>query len=520
MANQDMLNVNGEVLRQLDTKLRRFSLQAKLELCRKLAHMIDARLGERNFIYSTFSNTVRETYYNDIRSRVYLFELDYISNVSTANGEWSGSLKNKFSSRDFTGIINLYKDYCPPINHIRDTEQLEYSLDLFITRTAFQQFLYQSHPLIHLYRYNYLFNYHGDTFSVRDLFVQEFGSTFNEFVSFVTALFILSKNTNATPLTREQIVRELGKGKVFTQEKVLQLMSNLEMDRETAINKYKEFKSADERMRIYNYNPFTMKPILIHNDHVYIPIPQLLFQAITQGFYHMMSYKYRKQNFKSDFGKFAFEKYINHVLSWQTGYKIIREFEYYIGRERNDSPDFILVKDNEIVLVEIKATAPKVQLKDADVSTYIAELHKSYGVAIKQCLRKEQHIKNGLLTHPMLPKAIKRIYYLIVTLEEFYIMNTSRTRSAVAQYCLNEGYPLPEEKKFHTIGSVTLEQIIETDKRDLFKFLKDREDLENIYRDIPWTNIESSDEMTKIRAVDFWEDEIGFLANDLFGVTV
>ncbi|MXO77669.1 hypothetical protein GRP75_07365 [Paenibacillus sp. OT2-17] len=149
MTEHGVLNVNLDVLRQLDTKLRRFSLKAKLELCRKLSHMIDARLEEKNFIYSTFSNPVHESYFNELRSHVHLFELDYISSVSTVKGEWDGSLKKEISSKEFRDIINTLKRYCPPLIHKRDNED-NYLLDLFIIRTAFQQFSYQWHPLIHL----------------------------------------------------------------------------------------------------------------------------------------------------------------------------------------------------------------------------------------------------------------------------------------------------------------------------------------------------------------------------------
>lgn len=513
----DKLNVELERLRLVDTKLRRYSLEAKLELCRKVAHTIDTRLGEQAFVYSTFSDVSSSTYH-DLRSTVHLFELDYLSNVSTVKGEWEGSLKSKFTLKEFRQIINSLKAYSPPFIHSKDQEQKDISLDLFLTRTALQQFLYQWHPLIHLYRYNYLFNYKSDSFDVKEMFEQTFGFSFNDFVKFSTALFLLSKNTAPHPLTREQVLNELGKGRTFQRDTVIKLINVLSMDRETAISKYDEYKSEDERMKVYNYNPYVMKPILLKDDNLYIPIPQLLFPAITQGFYHMLCYKYRHQNFRANFGKFAFEDYINQVFCWQSGYEVIPEFKYLKGKNKLDSPDFILVQKNEIILVEVKATAPKIQLREADVQTYKEELHKSYGVAIAQCVKKENHIKEGLIKHPKLPEHIERIYYLIVTFEEFYIMNTEKMRLSIAEYCEKEGCLLPEDKKFHIVSSVTLEQIIETDQRSLFEFLKLREeDKEIAYADIAWTSIQESSGTKKIRAIDFWENEMEELSESMFG---
>jgi Holliday junction resolvase len=508
---------NIGVLSGLDIKLRRYTLESKLELCRKIAHMVDKRLGEKKFIYTTFNNAVNESYYKSLRSTVHLFELEYLSCRATVIQEWEGTMKSTFSSREFSTIVNSYKNYYPPFIHIKDDIHDEFMLDLFIIRTAHQQFHFQWHPLIDLYRYDYLFNYKSSEFEVKNKFKELFGSSFNEYVGFVTGLFLLSKNTVDHAMTVEQIVRELGTGNRLTPEKVFEMLNLLSMDREMATAKYHELKTTDDRMIIYSYNPFTMKPLLIEENKVYLPIPQLLFQAITLGFYHMLCFTY-KQKFRSDFGKYAYEDYIHHVFSWESNkYEIIREFEYNIGNEKYASPDFILVKGNEVVLVEIKATAPKIQLREADIQTYLDELKKAYCVAVVQCHKKENHIRKGYLKHEKLPVEISRFFYLVITLEEFYFMNSERLRKQVKEYSEEEGHPLSDNQKYHTLGTVTLEQVIETDERDIFEFLRDRENEEKSYNDASWTTINPTNYDIKLRAVEYWGKEINNLSQDLFG---
>jgi len=172
------------------------------------------------------------------------------------------------------------------------------------------------------------------------------------------------------------------------------------------------------------------------------------------------------------------------------------------------------------MLVEIKATAPKVQLREADIQTYLDELKKAYCIAVVQCHKKEKHIRDGYLKHEKIPAEITRFFYLVVTLEEFYFMDSDRLRNHIKRYSVEEGHPLPDKQKYHTMGTVTLEQIIETDDRDIFDFLRDREDDEKCYNDVVWTTIKQASNDIKLKAVEYWENELENLSKDLFGKSI
>jgi len=77
--------------------------------------MIDVRLGEKKFIYTTFSDKVKGNYYNSLRSAINFLELEYISSRAIVLNEWDGAMKFAFTSKQFSSIVNLFKEYCPRI---------------------------------------------------------------------------------------------------------------------------------------------------------------------------------------------------------------------------------------------------------------------------------------------------------------------------------------------------------------------------------------------------------------------
>lgn len=346
---------------------------------------------------------------------------------------------------------------------------------LFLVRTGLQQFIYQDSPISGLYRYWYLFNNSNEEFNTSEIFNNTFKYDFGDYIIFATGVFILS-NASQSALTEEKIITELTKSPQFNSEKIKYMIRMLSMDRNTAIEKYNEFKSEDERMKIYDYNPYLMKPYLNHNNYLYLPIPLLLFKAITEGFYHYLCYK--SIEIRASFGKYAYEDYIHHLLK-STSYTVIEEFSYYENKQKLESPDFILVNGNDIVLIEVKANAPSIALRASDSETYKKELYKAYVKAIEQCIKKEEHITKGILQHPDLPSTIGRVSFLAITLEEYHMIDKEQVIEMLREKNLDL-----KENYFHIMGTDTLEKVIEKDDRGIFGFLHDREDSGTVYRHI------------------------------------
>ncbi len=238
--------------------------------------------------------------------------------------------------------------------------------------------------------------------------------------------------------------------------------------------------------------------------------------ASLRSFYHWLCFSLGGQ-FRNKFGKMVFELYVKSVLEWnETDYNIIPEFEYkYLGNTVL-SPDFILIKDNELIFIEVKANAPSIKLKSTDFAEYYSQLYKAYGKGIIQCIKKEKHLRDGIMTHSEIPQNVNSIYFLIITLEEFRIPVSDFMRENIENMCLEEGVKLEKDKHFHLMGIQTLESILEEDSRSIFDFLRMREEKGRIYESYAWLDVEHSIPFESTRGVQRWKNMIDELGRDLF----
>lgn len=499
---------NIERLNNLDKKLRRYSLTSKLEMFRKLNHVIDKNFKKPDMLKHVFPNR-SSRFYDSFYNHCHAHELAYLSLMATVLGEWKGNINELKEYNDFKKIINDYKDYSPPFIHQKDKEMDEHEVGrLFFVRAALQQFIYQDSPISGLYRYRVLFNYVSEGINVKEYFKKAFKYSYEDYIKFCTALYVLSSNTSNV-LTKENVVNQLAKGSNFTQDKIAQMIEILSMDRITATSKYNEYKSDDPRMRVYDYNPYLMKPILMEEDKLYLPIPLLLFKSITEGFYQMMCFRFK--DFRSLFGKHSYEEYIGHLLSTLTEFSVIKEFPFYVGRQEWQSPDYMMVNDEDLILVELKANAPSVALRATDFESYKNELYKAYVKAIIQCIKKHKLIKEGKLIHDSLPNNIRRVSFLLVTLEEYFFVDND----VILDMLREEGYDL-EGIDYHIMGTPTLEAMLEQDSRSIFEILHDREDSGTVYKHIASSDVKYGDRKDT-NSYKLWKEIIIELTKELFG---
>jgi hypothetical protein len=136
---------------------------------------------------------------------------------------------------------------------------------------------------------------------------------------------------------------------------------------------------------------------------------------------------------------------------------------------------------------------------------------------VVQCIKKERHIKDKVMIHDKLPLCINKIYYLIVTLEDFRFPVDFYLRAKIEEYCKTKGVELESGRNFHAMSVQTLESIIENDNRDLFAFLEDREESGNVFKTYIETDINHDKERNKLKDFIFWDSNIRRLSIDLFG---
>lgn len=518
-----MYTVNIELLNKLERKIRRYDFKSKMELFRKLDHIF-------NFNNNDYDNNLTSSVFEDAslkwfkNAEIFPWEIEYISLIAAISGEWDGPIEKLNNLSDFNSLLKWYRKYNPPVSHLRDkktSDNLEdinsrKDLDLFFLRTALQQIDLQNNPLVSLYRYNYFFKFKSKNMDAKKIFNQTLDYPYDKYVDLVLMIYLLSY-ISPNNLTQEKVINEIGKDKLFSTYELKDILDHLTIERPNLKEIYNRFKSDDERMKIYNFNPLRMKPIIKENKKLLLPMPQLLFKAITEGFYHWLCSQSDYTKFRNDFGKYIFESYINKVLNWNDpDYKIIPEFEYNIGHNKLLSPDFILVKENNLIFIEAKSTTPTNKLKSTDLNEYLSQLEKAYSIGVLQCLKKENHLRNGHLIHEKIPQNVNNIYYLIITLENFHIPPSEFMQNNIIDLCNKEGEDLSKNKHFHVMGIEILEELIEQDNKGLFQFLKYREENNHTFRTFPSTDINRIVKQKETRMHKFWNKRLEEIRKTIF----
>lgn len=501
---------NPEVLETLIKRSRHFYFNAKMGMCRAISHLID------NIFPVEKGNIQRKTNLYQLYENCYMFELEFISLMFLVNPEVKGLTLKDLTTNDFRKLVNLLKSYSPPFAHINDYELGKMEGDycekwdtiesIFFTRMALLQFKHQVHGLRNLYRYHWMFTLDSENMNMKKIISDRFDADFNDYVKLTTTLFSYSAHCNVS-LSYNHILSTF-KEILFGEEKVKNMLNHLSATREDICRNYELLKAADKRLMVYDFNPLRKMPIIYKDgdEELFLPIPQFLFSAITKGFYHTLCHEDRA--FRDKFGKEVFEKYVQHVLAWKkSDFLVIPEFEYHVGRDRCDSPDIMLVRGNDIIMIEVKATAPTVQLGVADSEHYIKQLTKAYGLGIGQCVKKEEHLRNGYLTHNDLPTTIDTVYYVVITLEEFYMFHTKFFDEQIKETVIREkNVVLPDDKFYHLMGVESLEYIIENDTRSFFDYVIDRETSGRAFSYLTSSDVNNKLAFGQLRSSKYFKD--------------
>lgn len=452
-------------LTDFEVKLRRFSFESKLEVCRKVAHTIDTNFPPKNPL-KIFANLQQKRILDDLPITSFLFELEYMALASTIYGEWNGSISLLSDYEDFRKITNSYKDYgtAPKKKPIEGPEWYMYFLRLGLQQHKSPSLLYEN-----LHIYDYFYNFTDNNLDLKSIFLSEFKYDYSSYVLFIICLFTLSSTTN-NPLDIKTIINSFSRLKQLNANMIIDMINILGATRNELLDLHDSYKIPNRKYRILDYNPFTKFPILNYNNYLYIPVPQYLFGAITEGFYHQLCEE-QGLRFRENFGKHVLEKYIGELLRQNNhGYEIIPEFEY--GKEKKKSPDYIIVKNNDLIFMEIKAATPAVTLRGDDTEVFKKQLIKGYGNGVLQCIKKENDLNHFAMMHTKFPKHLKNIYYIIVDLEDFHIPPGELITNIVKELCEENKVKYIEERKPLMLSVQLLISLFEEYDGDIFDFME------------------------------------------------
>ncbi len=172
----------------------------------------------------------------------------------------------------------------------------------------------------------------------------------------------------------------------------------------------------------YLYDPLRQFPLirmkLSNQDALVSPIPPLLFHRFTDGLYYEIC---GEKDFGVPFGK-AFESYIGETLKAAVGFgmPIHEEKEYFVGRDRKDTVDWILEGKEAALFIECKTRRvglnAKVEIATENALNNEIEKMANFIVQIyKTLFDYKRNLYPSLKFNPD-----RKIFPLILTLEDWY----------------------------------------------------------------------------------------------------
>jgi len=203
---------------------------------------------------------------------------------------------------------------------------------------------------------------------------------------------------------------------------------------EQAKEELKECQEMNENI-FYSYNPLYAKPILLHENTFFCPIPLLLFWQITNGIYYSIV---KENGFENAFGN-SFQNYIGEVLCKScdnSTFKILHEEKY--GKEEKRTTDWLVVDDNCVLFIECKTKRMTLVSKsELDIKKGLENDLKKMASFITQLYKT--YIDYSDNKYPQLTYQNNKLFVpLVVTLEEWYINLNPKIMGLLREFVISE----------------------------------------------------------------------------------
>lgn len=210
-----------------------------------------------------------------------------------------------------------------------------------------------------------------------------------------------------------------------------------------------EAQSYDEKY-LYTFNPLRAYPLVRINfqgkDSLACPIPTLLFRRFTEGIFYEICHE---DDFAAPFGE-SFQGYVGDTIKRGIeggNITVHPEKEYYVGKERKDTVDWIVDDGSAALFIECKTKRIRLEAKSEILSTEILmeELDKLADFIIQIYKTIRDYRNNSYPGYPF--DSQKRIFPLVLTLEEWFAFGDRilgeidiKLKEKFAQTGLNESW--------------------------------------------------------------------------------
>jgi hypothetical protein len=173
----------------------------------------------------------------------------------------------------------------------------------------------------------------------------------------------------------------------------------------------------------YLFNPLREYPLarqlLNGREYLLAPIPTFLFHRFTEGVYYEIN---RETGFADAFGN-SFQAYVGEVIKRATAgtaLAVYPEAEYWVGKNRKDTADWVVTDDTAALFVECKTKRLRLQAK-TDIDSP-ETLERELAILILSLVQIYKTLRDYQLGYyPNIPaRQNQKIYPVVVTLEEWF----------------------------------------------------------------------------------------------------
>ncbi|MCX4743934.1 NERD domain-containing protein [Kitasatospora sp. NBC_01287] len=181
--------------------------------------------------------------------------------------------------------------------------------------------------------------------------------------------------------------------------------------------------ASHPQLRRFTHNPLLTRPAVTGFGDAWLlcPVPQLVHRKAGPAGLYFTGFASHGQSFSIETG-YLFEQYVGRQLRLLADADVLPEITYLVGKkQKRESVDWIVVFDDLVLLVEVKACMPTENAR-LGLAFGVEETIRKIGKAYEQINRTEDLIANGRPAFAAVPKDRPR-HGIVVTLEPFPIAN-------------------------------------------------------------------------------------------------
>ena len=416
--NEDETDENEQNLDTIVETLRNYPFIEKMSVCQNCATQI-MDITKLSFLEK--SNVV------------YPWELEVFAEFSLfADGN---NVVKSFADNngdDFVDMINIIRNYQHPF--LEKQKNMDFA-NAFIMVTGLQQFKFQENILYRLYRYKYFWNFVNRNIDMPSVFSEKFGGQcYKKFCELATLIFFYaSLKTNAKAVVEEILI------------KYIDIINYLKITREEYKSKQSDKNDDNYENAIYNFNYLHSFPFIEHLDLLFLPLPYLVIDAVTDSL--LTRATYNNNHLREIIGKEVAQSYIESIFRESNTYgEVVSETEYRIRKRKIDSPDIMIKDQNNFCFIDTKLSTPKLEIRKFNQEEINNTINR-YAKCVVQMYNRIKEFLNGFY-YPFVENVVvdkQNTFGIVAVLEEAYISRRQIYSEAMKILCVD---PESDEAKF------------------------------------------------------------------------